>query len=744
MGDLTVEEEIYGNIFHDPNFFERFLSGPSTKLNTILKYCRQSNVYARRTNSWNPNPTTRVTRRSGSEPPLLKFLNTIIRGVHTMNPPDPNIPSSAPALFVDWPAEKRPTDMERYQLPDYLLFDPVTRDWPGIRTAVKLMTLPGHRKMGMVHLARYAKNIFAYQLHRRHVYHLMICGTEATFVRFDRGGVLYSSVVDICKDAETFIRAFASLMMLSRADEGYDPLFTAKKNADNSIVYYFDLPVGATLSQPGSDHEKPPARKFQVRKTLCHRSDIVGSATTVLLLRDVLEPTGVKPKPTRGKGKRKRVEPAPLEEEPRIGDTSYILKIVWRDPKEVKESDLYEKTNGMYGLAQHVWARDASRRCTCAEPKGECTTCVVEVGHIDGLEVCDILEDLIFTREEYDPRGEDKEGPELDTSEYRPATRKRPPLVYSYILMSSVGMYMDNAETPHQYMSGVLDAILGYWRLFNLGYIHRDISDGNVLLLKPGQALAQREWENPVTDLADIQDEEIRKSEEKLREVVAKLGRDPIGILVDFDRSVQHSGSVPVESKGEREFHGDRMLMPDILSMGPRKRQRTNTTKSYAFRDSSEPPAEWGAAPPVIEFRTGTRPFMSASVLGSTFGKPYRHSYLDDLESFFWLIYLSAVHHIDDGCRPNKHQRHEAAIFNTTDMKKLAKFKVQVVDRGDRMYSYLNLHNNSWSRSYVFQKVLSELEDFFRDVWYKKDPGMTPVEAFTRVTDSILDAIEGR
>ncbi|KAG8762444.1 hypothetical protein FRC11_009398 [Ceratobasidium sp. 423] len=744
MGDLTVEEEIYGNIFHDPNFFEHFLSGPSTKLDAILKYCRRSNVYAQRTNCW--NPTTRVTRRSGTEPPLLKFLNMIIRGVHATSPPDPNIPSSAPALFVDWPAQERPSDLEKHQLPDYLLFDPIVRDWPGVRTAVKLMTLPGHRKMGMVHLARYAKNMFAYQLHRRHVYHLMICGTEATFARFDRAGVLYSSVVDLCKDAETFIRAFASLMMLGRADEGYDPHFTTRKNADDLIVYYFDLPADATLSQAGPDHGKPPSRKFQVNKILCRRSDIVGSATTVLLLRDVLEPTEpkVKPKPTRGKGKRKRVEAAPVEEEPRIGDTSYILKIVWRDPKEVKESDLYEKTNGMYGLAQHVWARDASRRCTCAEPKEECTTCVVEVGHIEGLEVCDILDDLIFTREEFNPKGEDKEGPELDTSEYRPATRRRLPLVYSYILMSSVGMYIDNAETPHQYMNAVLDAILGYWRLFNLGYIHRDISDGNVLLLRPGQVFAQREWETPVTDLADIQDEEIRKSEEKLREVVAKLNRDPIGILLDFDRCVQHSGSVPVESKSEKEFHAHRMHIPDILELGLGKRQRTNTTKSYAFRDTSEPPADWGAAPPEIEFRTGTRPFMSAAVLGSTSGKPYRHSYLDDLESFFWLIYLSAMHRVDDGRKPNAHQRHEASIFNNSDMKKLAKFKARVVDRGDRMFSYLNLYDNSWSRSYVFQKVLFELEDFFRSVWYKADPGITPVEAFTKVTDCILDGIEGR
>ncbi|CAE6451568.1 unnamed protein product [Rhizoctonia solani] len=742
MADLFVEEEILGNIFHDPKFFEHFLSGPSAKLDAILKYCSRSSVYAQRANSWNPN--SRVTRRSGSEPPLLKLLNTIIRGTHTTGSSEPNTTSTGPTLFVDWPAENVPTDIEKHQLPDYLLFDSIARNWLGVRTAVRLMSLPGHRKMGMVHLARYAKAMFSHQLHRRHIYHLMICGTEATFVRFDRAGVLYSSVVDISKDARTFIRAFASLIMLNRADEGFDPIFSTKLNADNLIVYYLELPSDAIPSQSDSDDDESPTRKFQVREIVRHNGDIVGNATTVLLLREVLKPVerNVKPLP-RGRGKRKRAEaaPAPAEEE-RIADTSYIMKIVWRDPNEFNESDLYEKTDGMYGLAQHTWARDASARCTCAEPKEECTTCVVEVGHIAGLEVCDILTDLIFTEDEFDPNGADKEGPEIDTSEYFRATRRRPRLVYSYILMSSIGVPLREARTPRQYMNAVLDAVLGYWRLFNLGYIHRDISDGNILMLKPDQAVTRREWKEPVTDLSDIEDEDVRKSEQKLREVVAQLNRDPTGMLIDFNLCVQHSGKTPVESKSEIEFHGFRKGMSEMFDpAGQRKRQRPDTTKSYAYRDTSEPPPECEDEVPVIEFRTGTRPFMSAAVLGSTFGKPYRHSYLDDLESFFWLIYMSVVCHTDGDRRANMHQRQESSFLTNPDMKKAAKFKAQMVDRGDRIFSGLDRYDNSRATSYVFKQVLLELEDFFRNVWNKEDPGMTPVEAFTKITDVLLDAV---
>ncbi|CAE7159785.1 unnamed protein product [Rhizoctonia solani] len=738
--NLHVEEEIYGNLYHDPKFFEHFLSAPSTKLDSVLKYCSRSNVYARRTNSWNPTP--RVTRRSGTEPPLLKLLNTIIRATRAAGSSNLNGSATGSGLFVDWPAENIPSDIKRHQLPDYLLFDDVARNtWLGIRMAVKLMSRPGHRKMGMHHLAKYAKNMFGHQLHRRHVYNLMVCGTEATFVRLDRAGLLYSPVVDLCKDAETFIRAFASLMMLDRADEGFDTLFTIKKNADNLVVYYLDLPSDAIPSQSDSDNDIPPTRKFQVRKTIRHNADIVGSATTVLLLREVLEPTkrNIQPLPARGKGKRKRVEAAPVEEE-RIGDTDYIMKILWRDPKEFKEADLYEETNGMYGIAQHTWARDASRRCTCAEPMEECATCVVEIGHIPGLEVCNVLTDLIFLEEDFDSEEDGREGPELGPGRYRPAKRRRPHLIYSYILMSSIGVRLRDAQTPHQYMNAVLDAVLGYWRIFNLGYIHRDISEGNVLMLKPEQGFTRREWLEPVTELSDIEDEDIRESERKLREVVAKLDRDPTGMLLDFNLCTQHSGKSPVETKTEIEFHGYRKGISDMYNMGRHKRQRPNTTKSYAFRDTSEPPSECEDEAPVMEYRTGTRPFMSAAVLGSTSGKPYRHSYLDDLESFFWMIYLSAVSHIDKGKRPNKYQINESTIFAMPDLKKLAKFKAQAVDRHDRIFRRLDRYDNSWARSYPFKKVLSVLEDFFRDVWNQEDPGMTPVEAFTKFTDVLLVA----
>ncbi|QRW22319.1 kinase domain protein [Rhizoctonia solani] len=733
----TLEKAIKDKILHDPNFFEHFLSGPPDRLDTVLKYCQRSGVYVQRKNHWNPN--TRFTRSSGDGTPLLRLLNTIVRGVHSMTPSDPNVPL---ALFLNRPTMNIPEEATEHDLPDYLLFDGTTRGWQGVRTAVKVMTLPEYRKMGMRHLSICAAETFKDQIDRRHIYSLMVCGTEATFVRFDRAGILYSSAIDLCKNAETFIRAFTSLMILDRVDEGYDPYFSTKLDSNGSIVYYLDLPIesGHPLLAPA--HVNSSTRKFQVKGVIYRHPEIAGNGTTVLRLCEVLKPIRreIKPKPRRGKGKKKRIKPIPVEEEQeeRIGDTSYILKIAWRDTEALKEADIYEEVDGMYGLVQYIWARDIPRPCTCTEPEAECPTCVVEIAHIDGLETCDNLANIQFP-EASGNDGKNKEGSKLDTSQYRPAPIKRRHYIYSYGLMSSVGVPLETAKNPEQFMNAMLDAVLGYWRLFNLGYIHRDISEGNILMLEPGQKFVWREWENPGFELSDIEDEDLRQSEEKLRKVIAELDRDPVGVLIDYDLCVRHSADTPVETKSETEFHACRKR-PRDTPLTPCKRQRRDLTKCYSFRDTSEPPGDGSTRGIDIDYRVGTSSFMSASALGSTYGKPYRHSYLDDIESFFWSIYLLTVSHAGNNGL-NEYQDEEIKMFDDPSMKKLADYKAETLSDRKNIFNRLGLYENKWAYSAAFSTALFELEDFVRETWEEEDPGMTPAEAFDRVTTTLLDAI---
>jgi hypothetical protein len=74
-----------------------------------------------------------------------------------------------------------------------------------------------------------------------------------------------------------------------------------------------------------------------------------------------------------------------------------------------------------------------------------------------------------------------------------------------------------------------------------MGILHRDISSGNVMMLRPGQTFTRREWKENSTAGHKIQDEALVESEKKLQEVLAKLNRDPTGMLSDFDLHTTHS-----------------------------------------------------------------------------------------------------------------------------------------------------------------------------------------------------------
>lgn len=259
---------------------------------------------------------------------------------------------------------------------------------------IEIKKRPQHHKAGMKQLSRYARAVFAHQIHRRHLYGMMVCGTEATFVRFDRAGILYSPKIDIRKDSDGFTRAFASFLMLDRADEGYDTAFTTEL-FEGRLRYYIELPESAFKSSVSDSVAGPSTRpnsagvggkrKFEVLEKLCHRKSICGRATIVLRLG---EPRNGKKK-AKPKAKRKRDEPEQSKPQ------EYVLKLIWRDPARDSEGEVMERLKGMFGLAQYVWHCDAPGRCHCSSSGEElCWTCGDETAQVDGLQVCDNLRNI--------------------------------------------------------------------------------------------------------------------------------------------------------------------------------------------------------------------------------------------------------------------------------------------------------------------------------------------------------------
>jgi hypothetical protein len=384
----------FSTTYCDPNFVKKFLSGDFDALGTVLKRCQDDPAYRRF-----PNNST-------SEKQLYQYVfNTL--NIIKMAADQAQSKDRPTTLVLDSSAEQIPSDdpnLSRIK-PKLALFEGAVRHWETVGVPIEVMGLTTHLKMGMKLLSRCALAVFSHQLHRRHLYGLVVCGHEATFVRFDRAGILYSRLLDLRIQLEEFTQAFASLLMLDREAFGYDTTFSTRVNQDGRLEYFVDLPEyafnilskekTAAVSGPSSQLGEalgPPTRRLKVMERLCHRKGILGRATTVLCLREVL-PLLASPEQVREGTKtliqaKKKLDPQSQKVE-KIGTRDYVLKLAWRNPKHRSEGDALKRVAGVYGLAQWMWHSDVFKVCRCpGSTKELCQECVDKTPDRDGVLVC--------------------------------------------------------------------------------------------------------------------------------------------------------------------------------------------------------------------------------------------------------------------------------------------------------------------------------------------------------------------
>ncbi|CAE6399846.1 CRISPR-associated endonuclease Cas9 [Streptococcus mutans UA159] [Rhizoctonia solani] len=780
--DRFIESELHNAIFHDPKFIDRFLSGDTAKLDQVHQKCRKLDSHYKKRGKWLLPKS--IQAENSLYGPVLNILNTIKEAVDSINPPSPspssshkpaNADSTNPLTSDDDPSEDfipdQPEfiDTSAYTIrsdraetklikPDLALFEEVEekyRHWEHLRMPIEIKKLAGYHKAAMKQLSRYARAVFAHQLHRRHLYAMMVCNTEATFVRFDRAGIIYSRRINMRTESKAFTYAFASLLMLDRTDQGYDPAFTCEMNKDGRLDYYVDLPASAFAIHKSStesvDSEETRTYRFRVVGRLCHRRSICGRATIVIRIRKVKDGDG---------------------------GNEYILKITWRDPERGVEGEMLRKVKGKFGLAQHVWHRDAFGKCCCSpivDGQWACTKCVAETVQVDELEVCDALTDVAI---EVPPEDEDEyREPELktvDTTVCHPTSRRRPYRICVFLVISSIGAPLDQAKSPRQFMQAVLDAILGYWGLFNTGILHRDISEGNVLMLTPGRQL---DPEDNDPDDTEITDEDLIASEKQLRGVLARLGREPTGMLSDLDLCSAHtlpgrrnppSGLSPTQKsprKGNRVVSMPPRAPYTLLSprssgyARPREEDTSLDLRQFKKRKTSYPsgaPTATRVGPTggqdtrnrLIDFRTGTPAFMSIRVIEVPAGQRYHHSFMDDIESFFWLILWSAAAHLDEGAPyPTLAAQSMLNLLNEQNSQAMAGQKIAQLAKCDRtgnaMRKTLNRFGNSWASDPLFTDVILKFgklaHQYYLDMEDEKD--FSPTEVFPAVVEVIQNAL---
>ncbi|KAG8744662.1 hypothetical protein FRC10_009695, partial [Ceratobasidium sp. 414] len=602
-----------------------------------------------------------VTKEPELYEPIRRALNVIKQAINGDLGQD-----SPPSLFDDVhsspiPSHEVGTAMAK---PDLVLFGGATRHWETVRMPIEVKTQPTFLKTGMKQLARDAYAVFANQLHRRHLYGMVVCMWEATFVRFDRGGILHSKPMDM--SGKEFRKAFAGLMMLDDEAFGYDTAFTTRPGREGRLDYYVDLPAAAFLSMEGSETasdapitrsesgnrpsmlSNPPTRRLKVTRTLCHRHTIRGRATIALRLREVLRPGASAELEGVGTGSPTEREQRLTEEVEVLGTRDYVLKLMWRRSNEKAEGEVLKRIVGIYGVAQYVWHSDVFKGCSspnCARSTGySCGRCLDKTPNRDNLLVVKNLTNLnIEIPEEANDNGETKYT-EAKTDEYSEVCSHWTPQIYCRLLTSTVGSPLRRAESSRQLLQAVLDAILGYWHLVSRGLLHRDISDRNVLMLLDGHGYTRREWKDQRTATNTL-DPAPAKSKEPLQEFLTKLNRDPSGMLIDFDLFEIQSGmetaffgdSFPegeesrVEGTGERDSKRRKPTPPVSQPALPADSFKGKSGETPAPRPNLTKVAE---ADKHIAFRLGTPVFMSVRILGMDIGRRYQHHFLDDLESF--------------------------------------------------------------------------------------------------------------
>jgi hypothetical protein len=139
---------------------------------------------------------------------------------------------------------------------------------------------------------------------------------------------------------------------------------------------------------------------------------------------------------------------------------------------------------------------------------------------------------------------------------------------------------------------------------------------------------------------------------------------------------------------------------------------------------------------------------MSIRVLRVPLGQRYEHHFLDDLESFFWLILWSVAGHLEPGV---DHPTQSALnMLNSFDLSyddiRAVHFKRSLLDTcdlhdGDEMLDELGLFNNTWGSDPMITSVVLALGAYFHGIDPRKIASYTPIDVFPFIVKTLLDAL---
>lgn len=139
---------------------------------------------------------------------------------------------------------------------------------------------------------------------------------------------------------------------------------------------------------------------------------------------------------------------------------------------------------------------------------------------------------------------------------------------------------------------------------------------------------------------------------------------------------------------------------------------------------------------------------MSVRVLQTNIGVRYIHRFMDDLESFFWLLVWSVAGHLNSREKTASLQALQTLRkLDDDDLDDIASFKSMLLmqcslNRGRNMLDRLKSFENDWAtHESVTSLVLTMGKYFYDEVYSDEDLIHDPSVVFPKIVNMILDKL---